>query len=222
MNRNSTKLIISLTLALVASGLFSCDEFLEKDISEKSVDMLAPADNAVALEGAVSFWWNPVEGATGYDLQLVQPDFDESVNLVADTVVAGNSFTLELEAGSYQWRVCALNSAYQSQFTTFSLVVKSATDISGAAVSLLTPANAVETSTKTISFSWESVNSADTYVFELVSPDFENAGTLVSQQELESTSATLTLSAGNYQWRVKAVNENSQTEYTVRSLTITP
>lgn len=212
-----------LALLFAISGcLNGCNDILETDISDRSVELLAPADEANITAGELSFWWSNVDDATSYQFQIVRPDFNSPQELVMDSSMAVNSINLELSAGNYQWRVCAANSSYQTPFSTRSLTVLGENDLTNTEVTLIAPADSIETSSTAITFGWERIEKADSYLIQIVKPNFDQPETLITSEETTDNSFALTLSAGQYQWRVKAVNDASSTEYSTRSLTILP
>jgi hypothetical protein len=93
----------------------SCDDIVEKDIRDDTVELVAPADNAVVAEGDIMFWWNELQGASQYELQVVSPNMLSPQTLVLDTVITKHTFTLSLPAGNYQWCVKAINTGYVTQ-----------------------------------------------------------------------------------------------------------
>lgn len=70
-------------------------------------------------------------------------------------------------------------------------------------------------------FSWESVSHATQYRLQISQPDFISASqTMVYDTIVTLTQVTLTLSPGRYEWRLRAENSGSNTNYITRSLTI--
>jgi len=100
--------------------LNACTDILETDISGQEVKILSPLDRATVTTPQSIFWWEPLDGATQYELQVVSPSFKSIINLHADTVLKQNIFTMELPQGVYQWRIRAQNSAYQTKFIELS------------------------------------------------------------------------------------------------------
>jgi len=103
-----------------------CITELDTDLRNRTVMPLAPADTIVTNDTAHTFFWNPLEGATQYQLQIVSPRFDSIAHLVADTLVATNRVALVLPRSlSYQWRVRALNASSSTAYSdTFHLTIR--------------------------------------------------------------------------------------------------
>jgi hypothetical protein len=111
----------------------SCEELInEEDISKDSVQLLAPTNNSTIDEGEIGFTWKALSGSDDYKLQIATPNFTSAIQVVLDTTISKNSFTTTLIAGEYEWRVKALNSAYETEFITHALVVNKVVTEEGA------------------------------------------------------------------------------------------
>ena len=97
--------------------LTSCEEALETPIDTYNVTLLAPANNVVSDETDQTFYWEKLDNATQYQLQVVTPKFDSIVKLIVDTTISANQFTQILEQGSFQWRVKAQNNSTTTSFS---------------------------------------------------------------------------------------------------------
>ncbi|MCF6318177.1 MAG: hypothetical protein L3J83_02695 [Proteobacteria bacterium] len=103
----------------------ACSDIIEvEDISNKTVTLLAPTNEAVLNIIDLTFTWQTVEDAESYRIQIARPTFEEAVQIVKDTTVVSTSFSTSLEANSYEWRVRAENSAYETAFTTQSFTIE--------------------------------------------------------------------------------------------------
>ncbi|WP_397301597.1 hypothetical protein [Nonlabens ulvanivorans] len=72
------------------------------------------------MSGENNFFWEDLEGATSYRVQVAEPDFINPTQITHDVIVqdsVGTSTQLNLTPGTYQWRVKAQNSAYQSPYS---------------------------------------------------------------------------------------------------------
>ncbi len=119
-----TMIILALAFAAMA-----CDDLFEKDISDSSVTVIAPVDGVTAPEGTVTFLWRATSGARSYKLTVVSPSFAAASVVAADTLMHNDSLSVKLSlhmplaAGSYQWSIRALNSAYASPEQVYTLFV---------------------------------------------------------------------------------------------------
>lgn len=111
--------------------LSSCEELLEvPDISGEEVMLLAPSDSTVVSQANVNFTWNEVFEAKSYHVQVAQPSFLAASQIVVDTLVVvdstyiGTRFTKTLINNGYEWRVKALNSDFETEYTTHSFTVQ--------------------------------------------------------------------------------------------------
>jgi hypothetical protein len=117
MNRLFIPLLIALFL------LIRCELILEDDISGGQLTVLAPNDQDTLNAGAIVFWWEELNGASNYEFQLVDPSFEEIEAVLVDTLLVKNRIVFELDSGSYQWRLRALNGSYKTSFEMRSLYI---------------------------------------------------------------------------------------------------
>jgi hypothetical protein len=107
-----------------------CEAVFVEDISNESVILLAPSESSTVSSGDITFRWQLVDQAELYSIQIVSPSFENVNQFVLDTVVSpvdsiqtSRSLTQDLDLGNYQWRVKALNSEYETQYSTVSFTV---------------------------------------------------------------------------------------------------
>ncbi|SRR5258705_9798890 len=112
--KRSNIFLITILACLLAAG---CEETLEKDIAGQKVNLLAPANNLITADTIHTFFWDNLDGANQYRLQIVSPRFDSIVKLIIDTPINRNTFMIDLNLNRYQWRVRASNSAFTSAFS---------------------------------------------------------------------------------------------------------
>jgi len=104
-------------LIIVCGISFSCEEVLEPSLETKKVVSLAPVDNLISVSTSQTFYWETLNGATKYQLQIVSPRFDSIVQLISDTTILTNQFPFSLSQGNYQWRVRAINNSTHSNYS---------------------------------------------------------------------------------------------------------
>lgn len=118
------------TLAALLS--VGCDDLLERDIADRTVEVIAPCDGARTVAGDMTFLWRPLDGARSYHLTIVSPSFAAAERVVADTTLAvdsltaGNRLVQAIEAGDYEWSICAANGGYRTAELILSLTVDAA------------------------------------------------------------------------------------------------
>ena len=195
-------------------------DFIEVDLSKTTVVLRAPSDNLQTSTFTHTFWWYEVEGATGYEIQVVSPSFANLATLLLDSNTISDQYTLTLTPGSYEWQVRAYNGSSTTPFTTFTLGIDSSPDLASQFMVLTSPVNNWVTNQMTVTFKWDTLSNADDYRFEIYTPDFNGTVELAPQTETgDSTSHTFS-QEGIFQWRVRGQNDFSNTPYTTYLLEI--
>ncbi|WP_156308953.1 hypothetical protein [Sphingobacterium endophyticum] len=82
----------------------SCADFIEYPLEKESVELKAPADDLSTRDSVITFWWNTHQDAKYYRIQIVSPSFENSAQLILDSLVDKNQFQIELNQGEYQWQ----------------------------------------------------------------------------------------------------------------------
>ncbi|WP_430412795.1 fibronectin type III domain-containing protein [Kordia sp.] len=113
-------------LFLLVITISSCSDIIEvSDISSNTVELLAPADNVTLNTTSLTLSWESVEDAESYQIQVARPDFENAVEVILNSTITQNSISVELEAtNSYEWRVRAINSGYETPYTTYSFTIE--------------------------------------------------------------------------------------------------
>ena len=106
----------------------SCDEeggvIFEVDISDREVLLLSPTQGSNVSTTTVRFDWEHLEDATAYDIQVAQPNFENAAQiLVNQRVDSLTTFQQVLPSDSYEWRVRAVNSAYETPYSAATFTV---------------------------------------------------------------------------------------------------
>ena len=112
-----------LTLGAFLWLCLGCEAILENDISNQTVVVLAPTENAQMSAGTISFHWQQIENASSYTVQIASPNFASATQILLDTNTSENTVSTDLTAGTYQWRVSASNSEYTTEYTTINFTV---------------------------------------------------------------------------------------------------
>ena len=210
MNRFRTVFLIAL-LGVVGA----CDVFLETDLTDSEVILLAPAEGLETERFTLTFWWDPVAGATEYQLQIVSPSWDRIELLHLDTLTEDNQIDVTLSPGQYAWAVRALNSAYASAWSEGTFTIDTTSDLSIQEFALISPAAGARLNTEEVTFTWDELSIADAYEFQMLSsPAFD---TLLSANQF---TYTFPQANGTYAWRVVARNSSSENRSTTRDFTL--
>jgi hypothetical protein len=211
------KIINRIAITLIAVACYSCDDIIEKDITDSRVTTNYPQNNQQIESNVATFQWEKISGADNYRLQI----YASSQNMILDSLVGGSSFTYPLNHGSYQWRIRGENSAYETSYTfpmTFTMIASD--DLTTQQVQLLAPANSVFTADTSITLSWEILEAAESYSLQLL----KNGGLIHSETALTTTvynvASSLTAEDAQYTWKVKAVNSNGESAFSSRNFTI--
>lgn len=221
LTKQQTKMNHSL-ISKFLSGLllitfFSCEEIImEKDISESQVALLAPSQNAEFYFTGVTFTWETLPDATEYQLQIATPNFENPLQIVLDTIVKETSFTKQLPIGNYEWRVKAINSAYNTNYSNRFVSVVSDADFQNNIVVLNTPINNLITNKTSQNLSWQSIIGASSYQIQI----FDGSGVLISDQTITATNLNYIFAEGSSIWKVRAINPLQQTLYSSHTILV--
>ena len=197
-------LLLLLTGILLLS-FTACQDLVEINLAKKNIVVLAPSDNTVSPNYIQTFWWEEVKGANSYNLQIVKPSFNSIQQLNLDTTITTTQFSHSLLPGIYQWRVRALNGSSNTEYAVYNLTIDSTLDLSNQWVILTSPGDNDSSSTASHTFSWQTLNNTDSYLFQVII-----SGLPIHTQTLTNTNASYTFTDdGTYQWRVLAQNGNS-------------
>jgi len=93
-------------------------------------------------------------------------------------------------------------------------------DLTNKQVNIFSPVDNLVTTSTTNTFAWDPVAGAAKYQLQIVSPKFDSVVRFVIDSSFTNSVFTYTLTPGIYQWRVRATNAGSQTNYFTRKITI--
>ena len=195
-------------------SMISCDAIVEPSISKKTVQAEAPGDQYQSTSYTVNFWWDEVDHALSYHLQIVTPSFTSPGSLVLDTVVNKNTFAFNLTPGHYEWRVLAANGSSQTAYTAPRSFSVAATSIKQQVVQLTSPVNNTLTNLTNASFQWSSLYGATKYRLEIDTNNFVNENTVIFNEEIPEQQVNFSFPKDQvYQWRVRAENDTAQSQW---------
>lgn len=95
-----------------------------KNISTERISITTPLEASEIDKGVIDFTWNELENADRYHIQIAKPDFSINSNIFEDTFVETNTFEKDLSEGDYECRIRAMNSDYETNYTTLRFTVK--------------------------------------------------------------------------------------------------
>lgn len=212
-----TKKEIGVFCAIFSLLIFfcSCKEFIEASLEDSLISQNAPADSTESTQYLQSFWWDTVDDALFYRLQVVTPNFSKPVNFILDTLISDNKFNLTLEPGSYEWRVRAENGSSKGLFSIRYFIIHPSS-ISNQSVQLKLPLDASVTNQARVIFSWYKLFGAERYRFQADTA----LGNFLDEDHLFYNSATLQDNVsvelgtdGVLYWRVRAENDSTQSKW---------
>mgnify|MGYP003604328095 CR=1 FL=1 len=199
--------IIVIAIAIIT---YSCDDILEEDISNDTIQVISPIKDAKIESNVVNFKWNSIKGADKYRIQVFEPN----QVLILDSLITKTNITLPLKAGSYIWRVRGENYAYESIYSfpsNFSTIIPD--DLTNQQVILSSPENDKFLNYINVSLNWKALEKATSY--SVIVLNTATSQEIYSKTDLTSTSVTLDLASladGTYEWRLKAKNTSSETK----------
>jgi hypothetical protein len=199
---------------------FACDDILEEDITGDSIQVVSPLEGTIIEGNNVQFSWQHLDGADDYRVQVLS---DNQI-VVLDSLVSENQIEYSLNEGNYQWRVKGENFAYETEYTfPINFSVEVSEDLSNQNVVLATPSDNLYTNDPNITFTWNAITSADSYTFEVIRI---NNGETTIYQELGISATSISIDPSlfdvdaEYIWKIKAVNNSSETPYSERTMFI--
>jgi len=190
-----------------------CKEFIEPSLHDRHVILRAPVDGTEGTAYAQTFWWEEVEDALKYRLQVVSPDFTHTERLILDTLITGSKFNFTLDPGNYQWQVRAENGSSQTRYTAASFTIYTSS-IKNQQVQLLAPANNLVTNVNTATFKWLKLYGATKYRLEIDTNNFANEDALFFDQTITALEYPVSFNRDKlYQWRVMAMNDTASAKW---------
>ncbi|MBB3058143.1 hypothetical protein [Mucilaginibacter gotjawali] len=191
--------------------LSSCTEIIEPSLSKQQIQLEAPVDQYQSTSYTINFWWDAVDHALSYHLQVVSPTFVAPGGLILDTMVHNYRFSYTLNPGNYQWRVMAENGSSQTAWSSPKSFTVVAGSIKQQSVQLTSPANNLVTNQSSYTFQWGSLYGATAYQLEIDTNNFANESAIVSNQTISGQQLSFIFPKDQtYQWRVRAQNDTAQ------------
>ncbi len=87
-------------------------------------------------------------------------------------------------------------------------------------VVVVAPKDNVQVEEGAVNFIWENILDASSYHLQIAKPTFNQASQIILDTTITKNSFTHTMKIGEYEWRVKAKNEEYETGYTTQSLEV--
>ena len=198
----------SFSLILFVAFFCCCQDLLVNDISDQEIEAYSPKDSISITTTNVTFWWESLDDATQYNIQVVSPSFNSIQKLWYDSIITTNKLELALTPGIFEWRIKAINDISETIFTTNTFQIDSTMNLNNQTLILYTPTNGAALNSDSITFRWSKLYNADNYKFLLT--NHENK-TILEQTLSDAQYNTTLPSDGIYQWSVSAHNTSSST-----------
>ncbi len=194
----------------------SCEDILEEvDISERQVTLFAPLDNTTVNSNTVNFNWDRVEDASSYRFQLATPNFQETQQLVLDSIFVVDSLNRvatqiqrSLTNGNYQWRIKGMNSGFETSYSSSSFTVNGDADLDITPPNtpqLVAPTNGTSQDANQVTFRWTREDVAGTAerdsIYFFSDEQLMNA---IGKDLGANKTFTSNFSSGTYYWVVQA------------------
>ena len=223
-NLSSITRISVLKMLFVALGglllLCNCEDFFEKDLAGKEVVIVAPSDLLTTQYTTQNFWWEKLDGALTYNLQIATPSFDNLEKVLVDTNVSINKFTFSLYPGKFQWRIRPANGSSNGQYIVRSLEIDTTLDLRGQEVVLKSPQAEYASNKNSLKFTWDKLFSAADYRFEVRYQEWSGSKVISPVLTQHDTITVGGLQEGTYYWGVQAQNNGSATAFSTRKVII--
>ena len=215
---NRLKKITYLSLHLLLIIIFTaCDDILEvPDISNNFVTLIAPTEGAIVQSNSTVFSWEAIENADTYRLQVATPDFSNASQVVLDSTVTITSFTQTLLPNTYEWRVKAINSGFETPYSSNNFTIQQSEGFAGNTVLLESPVNNFATNETEITLNWQAIEEALEYRVQVLGTD----NTTAFDETITETSLELTFAEGAFMWQVRAQNATSNTLFSSRTIIV--
>lgn len=209
------KKVIAILIVVATLVTLSCTkDFVVKDIKNQTLTINAPNDSLSTASNAVTFWWDELDGAEKYNIQIVKPSFSAVQQLLVDTNVITNKFNYTFSPGTYQWRIRATNAGGSTAYITRTLIVDSTSNLSSSSVILVSPLSLSVTASTNLTFSWNTLYSATSYELMITNTITGSVTTIpnITNTNYTYSFSTLTGTEENYRWQVKAFNSLTGTQ----------
>lgn len=204
----------SLFFTIIVLAAASCKDIFERDLAKTQVTLLAPINNYTTDIMTQQFWWEEVEGAASYRLQIITPSFSSMQRFVVDTTLTDNLFNFTLEPGEYQWRVRAENESSNTPYNTYTLTIDTTSDLGKQTIMLQSPASETYSGNLNQSFNWQGLFSASSYNVQIAKQDFSSTSNILLDTTVTTNGMIYSFkSEDEYQWRVRALNNNSSSSF---------
>lgn len=196
-------------LVVIIGLCIGCSEFIEKPLKNEKVVVITPGDGVKTSIYTQTFWWEELDGATGYNLQVVENLFDSLPIYKIDTITKRNKFTFTLRPGKYQWKVLGVNANGKSEKFTLQTLQIDSTSLGIQTLTLNSPSDQFITRNANIQLSWQSIFGASSYRVNIA----RNDSVILNAVQNRLVYNYVIPKDGTYAWQVKALSKNDSTDW---------
>ncbi|AZI24080.1 hypothetical protein EA772_01495 [Pedobacter sp. G11] len=191
---------------------------MEHSLAERHMVLLSPSDRIETSVYQQIFWWEAMDDALFYRLQVVTPSFDSAASLVLDTLVKTDKFIFTLDPGHYQWRVRGENGSSRTEYATHAFVVYPSS-LKEQSLRLNSPATGLLTSQPDIMFSWPKLFGALNYRLQIDTNNFVDESKVLLNVLLDGQTYIFSpVTEGHYQFRIRAENATENSKWSTAGL----
>lgn len=191
----------------VIFALSGCNDIFEKDINKNAMVVNAPVNDYISSTYTVAFWWEELQGALTYRLQIVRPSYNNFQSIVLDTMFENNEYLAQITLfpGTYEWRMWAENGSSKTQYVYRFITIDTNKDISNQEFFVKYPEDMYTTNKTVVSFSWPEFPYTEEYEYLLTDANKNKIKSIKTKQ----LSCTDTLTEGVFFWSVRAINNTN-------------
>jgi hypothetical protein len=186
------------------------------DFESNTVVLQSPVNSFVTNTNQQSLSWQPVLGATSYDIQV----FDSANTVISEESLTTTNWSFTFGEGSFQWRVRASNGSQQTLYSTRSLFVDT---VNPNTPTLILPESASILPAGDVSFSWSRTPISGTAESDSIYAYTNSSLTLLKFKAVAGTSPHIeNLDEGTYYWFMKSFDDagNVSAQSSVSSFTV--
>ena len=199
----------------------NCEDIFITNLEDLTVELVTPQDEFSTTTQTQNFFWEELDGTDEYELRIVSPSFDNPTNVIINEVLTENSYSTTLSPGTYQWRVIGSNSGNQTQEIIRTLYILEDSTLENQIVNILTPNDNFLTNQTSFDALWQPLGLAAAYRIQLASPDFSHSSFITLNETTTNDFYNFeNLTEGTYQWRIRAENAQSFSNYSTFNFTV--
>ena len=169
-----------------------------EDFQNNTVSLSAPVNNLLTTVASQQLQWQPVIGATAYEIRIVRESDD---TVIAEETTTETFFPYAFPEGGYQWMVRASNGSVYTLYSSRNLFVDS---IPPDEPVLSLPSDQQTLSESEVTFQWSRQPVAGSTEVDSLYIYQDSGLSLLEYKDEQSSPYAHTLDQGTYYWYVRA------------------